>query len=79
MNRSCDHRQLELLPSEKPRLRCRHCHLTIAEEEIGDGHCPECFETEGVRRYDFDEVASGDDHPARYRCEACGVIIESQG
>ncbi len=75
MNR-CHHTALELLPERKSTLRCRHCHLTMAGEELADRFCPECFATSGVRRYDFDEIAmprSG----ARYKCEECGAIIES--
>ena len=46
--------------------------------ELGDGCCPECYESQGDRRYDFDEIDSEASGPARYRCEECGVIIESE-
>lgn len=74
---ACCHTTLELLPERKNTLRCRHCHLTIAEEELADGFCPECFATSGTRRYDFDEVVTPRSGRARYRCEECGAIVES--
>ena len=73
---SCKHRHLELLPEPGKRLRCRHCHLTISPDELTNGYCPECFETEGIKRYDFEEVASSEKKKVRYRCESCGLIIE---
>jgi hypothetical protein len=51
--------------------------LTIKAEELGKGHCPECFEMSGRKRFDFEEMAEGEREMARYRCEECGVIIES--
>jgi hypothetical protein len=73
----CNHSALELLPERKKTLRCRHCHLTIAADEIGDAYCPECFDASGNKRYDFEEIATATDI-ARYRCEECGAIIESK-
>jgi hypothetical protein len=73
----CLHTALELLPERKTTLRCRHCHLTMAGEELADGFCPECFATSGNRRYDFDEVVTPRSGRTRYRCEECGAIIES--
>jgi hypothetical protein len=73
----CHHDTLELLPERKASLRCRHCHLTIAAEELGGGFCPECFETSGTKRYEFEEMAATEGGGARYRCEECGAIIES--
>lgn len=75
---SCNHSALELLPDRKKTLRCRHCHLTIAEEEVGDGFCPECFADSGIKRYDFEEMVAGSGIAARYRCEECGAIIKSR-
>ena len=76
--KSCIHANLELLPERKETLRCRHCHLTIAADEIGeDGYCPECFDSSGVRRTDFEKIAHDIGKIARYRCEDCGAIIES--
>jgi len=75
---SCSHSTLELLAERKKTLRCRHCHLTIAEEEVGDGFCPECFADSGSKRYDFEEMAAGAGIVARYRCEECGAIIKSR-
>jgi hypothetical protein len=73
----CCHTTLELLPERKTTLRCRHCHLTLAADEIPDGFCPECFAISSVRRYDFEEVVRPQRWRARYKCEECGVIIES--
>ncbi|MBI2999797.1 MAG: hypothetical protein HYY46_15315 [Deltaproteobacteria bacterium] len=74
---SCNHTSLELLPEKKTTLRCRHCHLTITGEELGDGFCPECFETSGSKRYEFEEMETPESGIARYRCEDCGAIIRS--
>jgi Zn finger protein HypA/HybF involved in hydrogenase expression len=74
----CTHNTLELLPEKKSRLRCRHCHLTITAAELGGSYCPECFEIHSQKRYDFDKIKTKESGPARYRCEACGVIIESE-
>jgi rubrerythrin len=72
---SCNHTTLELLQSRKRTLRCRQCHLTLDAAELGDNHCPECFETSGKRHYEFEQVetVSGG---ATYRCEECGVIVK---
>jgi Zn finger protein HypA/HybF involved in hydrogenase expression len=75
---ACRHLQLVLLPEQKNRLRCRHCHLTINADELTSRYCPECFESSGRKRYDFDEVAEVKDDVARYRCEDCGVMIEAK-
>ena len=74
---SCNHSALELLPEIRKRLRCRYCHLTIAEEEIGAGFCPECFANSGSKRYDFEELVATGEGIARYRCEQCGAIVKS--
>jgi hypothetical protein len=73
---ACQHTTLELLPSRKRTLRCRHCHLTLDAEELGDNACPECFERSGKRHYEFDELAASSDGAAVYRCEQCGVIVK---
>jgi hypothetical protein len=75
---SCNHDKLVLLPGEKGRLRCRHCHLTIRADELGDSYCPECFEAEGMKRYEFEEVAAVESCISQYRCEECGAIIASE-
>jgi len=75
---SCKHLTLVLLPGKKNMLRCRHCHLTISADELRGGYCPECFETQGRKRYDFDEIEVEDQGKARYRCEQCGIIIETE-
>ena len=75
---SCKHLTLFLLPEKKNMLRCRHCHLTIDPDELHGGYCPECFEVDGRRHYDFDEIEAADKEKIRYRCEQCGVIIETE-
>ena len=74
---SCRHATLSLLPEKKDMLRCRKCHLKIKADEIGSGYCPECFETDGNKYYDFEELPAEKSVTARYRCEDCGVVIES--
>jgi predicted RNA-binding Zn-ribbon protein involved in translation (DUF1610 family) len=74
---SCKHSTLELLPERKRTLRCRQCHLTIAEEELGDGYCPECFDTHGAKNFDFETAPIIGGNVTRYRCEECGAIITS--
>jgi rubrerythrin len=74
---SCTHTTLELLPEPKQRWRCRACHLTIAGEDLKDGFCPECFDSSGIKRYDFEELAAADSRVTRYRCEECGVIVKA--
>jgi len=73
---SCKHSILALLPEKKNLMRCRYCHLTIKADDLGEGYCPECFETRGEKQYDFEEIAA-ETGKARYRCEECGVVIES--
>ena len=74
---SCKHDKLVLLPGEKGRLRCRHCHLTIGVDELGGSYCPECFESDGTKRYEFEEVAAVETNISRYRCEECGAIVKT--
>jgi len=64
-----------LLPSQGKKLRCRHCHLTIGQEELAGGYCPECYEAYGVKRRDFEELEEEDAGKVRYSCEECGIII----
>jgi hypothetical protein len=51
--------------------------LTIRAEELGESYCPECFENQGRKRFEFEEVAVAHTAIVRYRCEECGVIVES--
>lgn len=74
----CNHSILVLLPEKKNILRCQHCHLAIKADELRGGYCPECFEIHGKKRYDFEEMTEVETVRARYRCEECGVIIESE-
>jgi predicted RNA-binding Zn-ribbon protein involved in translation (DUF1610 family) len=73
---ACPHTRLVVLQESHQKLRCRHCHLTIAAAELGEGWCPECYEATGDKRYDFEALASEDVKATRYRCEDCGIIIE---
>lgn len=75
---TCPHNHLLLPPQGKAKRRCRHCHLTIAADELGDGFCPECFEKDGERRYDFEEITETNPQKTLYRCEDCGAVIESE-
>ena len=64
----CRHQELVLVRGLGKKVRCRHCHLTIDEEELGEGYCPECRE--------FEELESEEDGMVQYRCEGCGDLIE---
>jgi len=75
---SCRHLHLVLLPKQKSRLRCSHCHLTITADELQGRCCPECFEGSGSKRYDFEEIPAADQEMTRYQCEQCGAIIETE-
>lgn len=75
----CPHTEIVLLPEAPKKRRCRHCHLTLSAEELGDGYCPECFDVSGVRRYDFDDVVQDSAGTPRYRCEACGAMLNPAG
>lgn len=66
------------MPEKKNRLRCRHCHLTIDVDELGGAHCPECFELDGKKRYEFEELGAVGRGATRYRCAGCGVVIECE-
>lgn len=73
---SCNHSTLELLQSRKRTVRCRRCHLTLDADELGDNHCPECFDKSGQRHFDFEELNLKSDGAVTYRCEDCGVIVK---
>ncbi len=75
---SCKHTKLALLRDKKNRLRCRHCHLTITADDLGEGYCPECFEIQGNKLSDFEKLEAEETGINRYRCEECGIIIESE-
>jgi Zn finger protein HypA/HybF involved in hydrogenase expression len=66
-----------LIRKQGKKLRCRRCHLSIGEEELGEGFCPECREASGVRHRDFEEIESEDDGTVTYCCEACGALIKA--
>ncbi|MBU1055671.1 MAG: hypothetical protein KKC46_17875 [Proteobacteria bacterium] len=72
----CKHNILVLLPQKSNRIRCVHCHLTLKTDELEDGYCPECFEAQGKKHYDFEEVKSPENAKTIYRCDGCGIMIE---
>jgi len=71
---SCSHNNLVLLPQQRGRIRCRHCHLTMKSDELVSKYCPECFESSHKKQYDFEEIEDID--TTQYRCEDCGVLID---
>jgi len=71
----CRHHNLVLIAPNNNKMRCRDCHLTIDEEELACGYCPECYETQGVKRCDFEALGLEDDGKVRYCCEKFGAII----
>ena len=73
----CRHRELVLLPPPDKKFRCRHCHLTIGQEELANGYCPECYEVYGLKRCDFEPLEPDGNGNVRYACENCGAIIDS--
>lgn len=73
---NCNHQALVLLKPPGEKLRCRHCHLTIDKTELTAEYCPECYERDGVRRFDFESIEPRLDEKVYYRCEKCGVMIE---
>jgi predicted RNA-binding Zn-ribbon protein involved in translation (DUF1610 family) len=77
MMTECKHAALELLPERKGKVRCQRCNLTISPEDLGDGFCPECFDSAGVKHYNFEPVLNAAETAVRYRCEECGAIITS--
>ena len=72
----CKHDVLTLVPTKNNRLRCKHCHLTISEDELGSGDCPECLEVHKIGRRDFEKISNPDTETIHYCCEHCGTFIE---
>ena len=76
-NSDCNHQVITLIKANKQkRFKCKHCHLTISFQELGNSYCPECFETRGKKHYDFEEINEPEIEKTRYRCESCGLIIK---
>jgi hypothetical protein len=50
--------------------------LTISEDELGSGCCPECLEVHKIRRRDFEKLNQPDSGKTRYCCDKCGMVIE---
>ena len=71
----CRHLNLVLIAGDEARVRCQHCHLTIKRSELETRYCPECYESTGRKRADFEEVTGSDG--AEYRCEDCGAQIRT--
>ncbi|MBA3027226.1 MAG: hypothetical protein FP816_00200 [Desulfobacteraceae bacterium] len=78
MTEECRHKNIRVIIENTQRLRCRHCHLTLKEEELAGGYCPECFETRGTKQYDFEEVPMADGGTVRYRCEDCQAWLDTK-
>lgn len=78
MINSCRHHNLVLFKENKNKVRCTHCHLTINREELDTDFCPECWETDSIKRRDFEKVEEKRGDVDIYRCEDCGVEIESK-
>ncbi|MBU2510362.1 hypothetical protein KJ966_03455 [bacterium] len=74
----CLHKNLVLIIENSNKLRCKTCHLTITPEELGNNHCPECYEATGKKQYDFEEIITNHSDVSQYRCEDCGVIIKTE-
>ena len=74
----CSHNNLMQLPEAEKKLRCQHCHLTLKPDELNQDYCPECFERSGDKRYDFKTIVAKEPASTKYRCEDCGIIIESK-
>ncbi len=75
----CGHTKLTILRKvADARVRCQRCHLSITAAELGTSHCPECYETSGAKRYDFEPVAPAAEGPSRLRCEDCGLMIDAE-
>lgn len=72
---NCTHRNLLLITQPKNRIRCRHCHLTLKPDELKQRWCPECYESSGKKRTDFEEVIEAKSSGAAYLCEDCGAFI----
>lgn len=74
----CRHKNLVLLRESSNKRRCKTCHLTIDAEELGEGYCPECYETSGKKHYDFEDVKQVASDISRYRCEDCGIVFDTE-
>jgi protein-arginine kinase activator protein McsA len=73
---ACKHKTLVLVENKNNKLRCHHCHLTISEDELGSGGCPECWETHKVKRRDFERLTHDQNGKTRYCCADCGAVVE---
>ncbi len=60
------------------KLRCEVCHLTLTEEELNGGYCPECYETTGRKNKEFSKVTLNQENFSQYRCEDCGTTIKAE-
>lgn len=75
---TCRHQNLVLIKQDKNKLRCKHCHLTINEDDLDSDFCPECWETGRIRRREFEKVEQKDYDTDTYRCESCGVEVKTK-
>ncbi len=72
---ACSHSNIVVVMEGLQRLRCRHCHLTLKPDELVHGYCPECYETDGRKRDDFEEIPDTGGNTPSYRCEDCGAAL----
>ena len=73
---TCRHKNLFLIRQDKIKLKCTHCHLTINEDELETDYCPECWETDKVKRRGFEKIEQKNNKTDTYRCEECGVEVK---
>jgi transposase-like protein len=52
--------------------------LTIKADELSGDYCPECYEIHGEKRNDFEKITAKEMGKARYRCEKCGIMTNSE-
>ena len=72
---ACSHSNIVVVMDRVQRLQRRYCHLTLKPDELVHGYCPECYETDGHKRDEFEEIPdTGRDKPF-YRCEDCGAAL----
>ncbi len=72
---ACAHSHIVVVMDSIRRLRCRHCHLTLKPNELVHGYCPECYEIDGQKRDEFEEIQAPGGDETSYRCEDCGALL----
>jgi len=49
----------------------------MKSDELRARYCPECYETTGTKRGDFEKVPEAAVPKIQYRCEDCGILIST--